>query len=44
MCINHWAKMRFGMKIRFRKIIKGVWAFCIYLFVPQKRPKDYYDF
>ena len=29
-----------------KKIIalaKGVWAFCSYLFVPQRRPKDYYE-
>ena len=42
--IGHLMKMRFGMKVRIREIVKGVWAFCSYLFVPQKRPKDYYDF
>ena len=24
-------------------LVKGVWAFCSYLFVPQRRPKDYYN-
>ena len=28
--------MRFGMKIRIGEIVKGVWAFCSYLFVPQR--------
>lgn len=34
--------MRFGMKIIIREIVKEVWAFCSYLFVPQwgKHPKD----
>lgn len=22
-------------------LVKGVWAFCSYVFVPQRRPKDY---
>ena len=25
------------------KILKAIWQFCSYLFLPQKRPKDYYD-
>ncbi len=24
----------------FKSFIKGVWAFCSYVFVPQRRPKD----
>jgi hypothetical protein len=27
--------MRFGKRIRIKEIVKGVWAFCSYLFVPQ---------
>lgn len=26
-----------------KEVARGVWAFCLYLFVPQKRPRDYYD-
>ena len=24
-------------------LVKGVWAFGSYLFIPQRRPKDYYS-
>lgn len=24
-------------------LVKGGWAFCSYLFIPQRRPKDYYS-
>ena len=34
-CIIHWMKMKFGKRIRIKEIVKGVWAFCSYLFVPQ---------
>ena len=27
--------MKFGMRIKVKEIVKGVWAFCSYLFVPQ---------
>lgn len=26
-----------------KRLLKGVWAFCSYLFVPQRRPRDYYE-
>jgi len=32
---GHWMKMRFGMRIRAKEIVEGVWAFCSYLFLPQ---------
>jgi len=25
---------------KLKSILKGVWAFCSYVFVPQRRPKD----
>jgi len=25
---------------RVKEILKGIWAFCSYVFVPQRRPKD----
>ena len=28
---------------RVKNIMKGIWDFCRYVFVPQHRPKDYYD-
>lgn len=28
---------------KLKSILKGIWAFCSFVFVPQKRPKDYYD-
>lgn len=24
-------------------LVKGLWAFCSYVFIPQRRPKDYQD-
>ena len=38
-------KQKMG-SMKSKKIIalaKGVWAFCSYLFIPQRRPKDYYN-
>lgn len=26
-----------------KNIMKGIWDFCRYVFVPQRRPKDYYS-
>ena len=34
-CIGRWMRMRFGKRIKIKEIVKGVWAFCSYLFVPQ---------
>ena len=28
---------------KIRALVKGVWAFCDYLFVPQRRTKEYYS-
>jgi hypothetical protein len=25
---------------KLKSILKGIWAFCSYVFVPQRRPKD----
>ena len=25
------------------RILGGIWEFCKYVFVPQRRPKDYYN-
>ena len=25
---------------RVKEILKGIWAFCSFVFVPQRRPKD----
>ena len=33
--IGRWMRMRSGMKVKIREIVKGVWAFCSYLFVPR---------
>ena len=33
--IGRWMRMRFGKRIRVKEMVKGVWAFCSYLFVPQ---------
>ena len=26
-----------------KSIVKGIWEFCSYVFVPQRREKDYYN-
>jgi len=28
---------------KLKAFAKAVWAFCRYVFIPQRRPKDYYN-
>ena len=32
-----------SMKLMIKEILKGIWAFCSYLFVPQKRNHEDYS-
>ena len=41
--IGRWMKMKFGKRIKIKEIVKGVWAFCVYPFVPQRRARDCYE-
>ena len=33
--IGHWKKMKFGKRIKIKEIVKGMWQFARFLFVPQ---------
>ena len=33
--IIHWMKMKFGKRIRIKEIVKGMWQFARFLFVPR---------
>lgn len=35
--------MNHGAMETVKKMLKGIWEFCRYVFVPQCRPKDYYN-
>ena len=35
--------LRHGGMEMVKKMLKGIWEFCGYVFVPQRRPKDYYS-
>lgn len=39
---NHrvWERMNYGVIETVKNFLKGVWAFCSYVFIPQRRPKD----
>jgi len=32
-----------GSRLMIKEIVKGMWQFARFLFVPQNRPKDYYN-